>query len=275
MILLDQAGAGADGARIFAPTAACEPFVEHFWAQKSDSSVAGRSWRVIPELNPNLIFAVLREGSRLHARCVLVGPRSRFADVTMANRLVTVGARLRPGVLPRLTRLPSSDFTDRSVPVDAVFGARGKSLLEQLGELRSWDRAREIIADFLQRSWAGPDRAASLPLEGCNRVEELAARTGLPLRTLHFRLTEAIGLAPKRMLRIQRLQRGLALSQDGSAGWAQIAESSGFADQAHMIREFVALLGESPTVWRQRSPLPIPSIRRAVPRNSLSRSRRA
>lgn len=256
MILLDQAGAGAGGARIFAPTPACEPFVEHFWAQRGESAPIGRTWRVIPELNPNLIFAVLREGSRLHARCILVGPRSRFADVAIANRIVTCGARLRPGALPHLTRLPSSDFTDRSVPVATVFGSRGELLLEQLSESTSCDRALAIIADFLAGAWTGEERAARLPLDGCNRVAELAARTGLPLRTLHCRLTGEVGLTPKRILRIQRLHRSLALSQQGSRGWAQVASGSGFADQAHMVREFVDLLGESPTAWRRRAALP-------------------
>lgn len=256
MILLDQAGAGVGGARIFRPTPACEPFVEHFWRQQGQSTPTGRAWRIIPELNPHLIFVVSREGCRLHARCFLVGPRSRYADVATAHRILTCGARLRPGALPHLTGLPSSDFTDQSVPVAAVFGARGEWLMEQLGEARSCKRVLEIIADFLRGVWTGEGRAASLPLDGCNRVEELAAQTGLSLRTLHCRLTQDIGLSPKRILRIQRLHRSLELSQAGSCGWAHVAASAGFADQAHMTREFVDLLGEPPTVWRQRSGLP-------------------
>lgn len=263
MILLDQAGAGAGAARIIAPTPACEPFVEHFWMQPGEAAPTGRTWRVVPELNPNLIFAVFRDGSCLHARCILVGPRSRFADIAIANRVVTCGVRLRPGALPHLTRLPSSDFTDRSVAVETVFGARGKLLLEQLSGSGSCGRALAIIANFLEGVWPGEERAARLPLDGCNRVEELAAQAGLPLRTLHCRLTAEIGLAPKRILRIQRLHRSLALAQRGSCGWAQVASGAGFADQAHMVREFGALLGESPTVWRQRSALPGRGARQA------------
>ena len=35
-------------------------------------------------------------------------------------------------------------------------------------------------------------------------------------------------------------------------GWAGIAAESGYADQAHLVREFVALAGESPTAWARR-----------------------
>lgn len=187
----------------------------------------------------------------------------------MANRTVTYGACLRPGALPHLTRLPSSDFTDQSIPVEAVFGTQGKLLMEQLGELASCRSALGTIAAFLAEVWTGQNRRASLPLDGCNRVEQLAAQTGLPRRTLHSRLTQEVGLSPKRVLRIQRLHRALRLAQDRSSAWPQIAASSGFADQAHMIREFVDLLGETPTAWRQRSRLPISSIPRAIPPNIL------
>lgn len=163
-------------------------------------------------------------------------------------------------------------FTDRSLSIDAVFGARGRSLTERLGEEAAGQRIFDTLTDFLAQEWRGPDRHASLPLEGCDRVEQLAARMGMPIRTLYSRLTQETGLSPKRMLRIRRLHRALRLAQGGAA-WPQIAANSGFADQAHMIREFTGLLGESPTAWRQRSDLPISSIRAATPPNTLSECR--
>jgi AraC-like DNA-binding protein len=259
MILLDQAGAGASGARFFSPSRALEPFVEHLWAQKVRSSPIGRAWRIVPDANPYLIFVLARENSRVHARCNLVGPRSRFVDVAMANRILTCGVRLRPGALPSLTRFPASDFTDRSVSVGDVFGARGESLMERLRELQSPFSALGVISDFLTREMPGRDYAAWLPLGGCARVEDMAAQAGLSIRTLRSRLMQRVGLSPKRVLRIERLHCALVSSQDRSAAWAQVAAHAGFSDQAHMIREFHDLLGESPIVWSQRSRLPISS----------------
>lgn len=252
MILLDQAGAGAGGARFFSPSPAHAPWLEYLWTQRSDAAPAGRAWRVVPELNPHLIFTLAPAGSRQPVRCSLVGPRSRFADVVMANRVMTYGVCLRPGALPQLTRLPSSDFTDHAIPIEAVFGARGRSLMERLAEPASQRGILDTLAAFLAEVWSGPNHRKSLPLEGCDRVAELAAQMGLPSRTLHARLTQEVGLSPKRILRIQRLHRTLKLAQARSSAWPQIAASAGFADQAHMIREFTELLGESPTAWRQR-----------------------
>lgn len=257
MIHLDQAGAGAAEARIFPPSRAQKPFVENFWVQQTGSEPRGRSWRIIPDASPNLIFVVSREGSHTHERCFLVGPRSRFADVTMADRILTCGARLRPGALPLLTRYPASDFTDRSVPVEDVFGARGKMLLEQLGELRSPLPAVGTISSFLSQEWPGQDPFDRLPLGRYTRVGEMAAQTSLPVRTLRSRLMQYVGLSPKRVIRIERLQRALVSAQGRAIAWAEVAAIAGFADQAHMSREFSDLLGESPTAWGHRSRLPI------------------
>ncbi|HTX57718.1 MAG TPA: helix-turn-helix transcriptional regulator [Candidatus Acidoferrales bacterium] len=260
MILLDQAGAGADRARFFPPLRTQVPFIEHFWIQETDPTPVRRDWRIIPDLNPYLIFAISRKDSRAHARCVLVGPRSRFADVTMADRLLTCGARLRPGALPSLTRLPASDFTDRSVCVEDVFGARGRVLIERLDGLRCPNRAIRVISGFLSREWSRNDRRIDhLPLDEFTRVEDMAARTGLSIRTLRSRLASHVGLSPKRVIRIERLYRALVNAQRRAVAWGEIAASSGFADQAHMIRDFHDLLGESPTEWSRRSRLPIRS----------------
>lgn len=249
MILLDQAGAGASRTKLFSPLPAQESLVECFWTQQVCSNPIGQSWRIIPDASPHLIFVA----SRFKARCALVGARSRFADVSMAGRIFTCGARLRPGALPILTRLPASDFTDRSVPTEEAFGARGRILLERLAMLNSPNEALHLISDFLTGALADHDCAPRFCLGECARVEDMAAMSGLAVRTLHSRLRQHVGLSPKRALRIGRLQRALVGSQDRSTSWAQIAADSGFADQAHMIREFHDLLGESPTLWRQRS----------------------
>jgi len=259
MILLDQAGAGTGGSSFFPPLRSQEPFIEHFWIQQPHAAPVGRSWRIIPDANPYLIFVVSRRNSRIQARCDLIGPRSRFADVTMGNRILTCGARLRPGALPSLTGFAASDFTDRSVSVEDVFGAHGRLLLEQLAESRSPVPAIGVISDFLSRNWSARNRIARLPLDRHTRVEDMAAQTGLPVRTLRSRLMQYVGLSPKRVIRIERLYRALISHQGRSMTWVEIAASAGFADQAHMTREFHDLLGESPTAWSRRSRLPIRS----------------
>jgi AraC-like DNA-binding protein len=275
MILLDQSGAAASESKLFSPSPNLAPFVEYFWVQQTLSGPVGPSWRVIPEPNPNLIFVVSRaDDGHIRTRCSLVGPRSRFADVAMANRIFTCGVRLRPGTLPLLTRFPAWDFTDRSVHVEEVFGVRGKLLMNRLNEFKSSIHAVSALAVFLGRELADCKYALPISQCGCNRVQEMADQAAMPIRTLHSRVMQRIGLSPKRLLRIERLHRVLAKAQDRSVPWAQLAVTCAFADQAHMIREFQELLGESPTTWRSRSGLPICSRQHGTFQPNLPKKRR-
>jgi len=104
-----------------------------------------------------------------------VGPRSRFADVAMAHRILTCGARLRPGALPLLTHFPAWHFTDRSVYVEEVFGARGRSLMNRLNEFRTSNQAVGVLADFLGGELAGCEYALLLSQGGA-----IASKKWLP-----------------------------------------------------------------------------------------------
>lgn len=257
MILLDQAGAGESGSRLFPAPPVMQPFVEHFWIQNPQVAIVGRTWRVVPDASPHLIF-VMSSGGAETARltCTLVGPRSCFVDVAMKGRAFTCGARLYPGTLPLLTRFPASDFTDRSVRIIEVFGARGRALMDQLEERKSPTAAIGVMADFLRCRFDCHDPVWLQLQTRSSEVRDLAVETGMPARTLYARTVQDVGLSPKRLLRIRRLHRTLTTCRRRGMSWAQAAAMGGFADQAHMVREFRDLLGESPTVWSKRS-LPI------------------
>ena len=81
-------------------------------------------------------------------------------------------------------------------------------------------------------------------------MSEAADRLGLATRTLRGIAKDGLGLSPKQYARVERLFR--ALGQTGPATWAERAVRSGFADQAHLVRECRKLLGETPTRFAAR-----------------------
>ncbi|TIS82827.1 MAG: helix-turn-helix transcriptional regulator, partial [Mesorhizobium sp.] len=52
--------------------------------------------------------------------------------------------------------------------------------------------------------------------------------------------------------RIVRFNRALRLSSEPTADWADVAADCGYADQAHLVREFRELAGETPTALSVR-----------------------
>jgi AraC-like DNA-binding protein len=85
------------------------------------------------------------------------------------------------------------------------------------------------------------------------RIVTLAEEIGWSRKHLVDRFRSEFGLAPKSLARMMRFHHACRLARTGtSPGWAGIAAESGFADQAHLVREFVALAGEPPTAWARR-----------------------
>ena len=77
------------------------------------------------------------------------------------------------------------------------------------------------------------------------RIDALADALGCSRRHLAKRFAEEVGASPKLAARLIRFEA--ARARLGSVPLARLAAEHGFADQAHLSREFRALGGVSPT----------------------------
>ncbi len=99
-----------------------------------------------------------------------------------------------------------------------------------------------------------PDRALvteiatrMLSLPPGTRIPNVAADHALSARFLQRHFREYVGVGPKWVLtryRIHELAERIAAGEQGD--WAALAGEFGFADQAHLIRDFRAAVGRSP-----------------------------
>ncbi|MEQ9398688.1 MAG: helix-turn-helix transcriptional regulator [Longimicrobiales bacterium] len=272
MISLDQGGRARASARAFRVDGPAAALAESAWMLGPVAvPVAGApSWRVVPDVHPHLIVAAL-PGGRI--RACLVGARSRWADVDQHGRAWTVGVRLRPGAIPVLTGGPAAALTDRSLPLVDVLDDGDGRLGARLDALRSTDgpedpgapdhpsvRALGILLDALARRGAGASvdwKARGFLALASGRpgrpVREVADHLGVASRTLRAVGRDHLGLPPKHALRVLRIQRALALGLGPEAPvGSRVAHASGFADQAHFVRECRDLVGETPGAFHAR-----------------------
>lgn len=81
-------------------------------------------------------------------------------------------------------------------------------------------------------------------------MTELTAKLGWSRKHLAARFHDEIGMPPKAVARIARFTHAQRLARSGmETGWAAVAAASGYADQAHLTREFGELAGTSPAAW--------------------------
>lgn len=161
----------------------------------------------------------------------------------------------------RFFRLPMSDLADSMVVLDDVLGSEGMALREQLGNAPDWSTRFDLAEAFVTARLAN---AAETPLEvawaydriitsgGRTRIASIAERLGWSRKHLAEKFTDATGIGPKALSRIVRFNRALGLSRQQTVDWADIAADCGYADQAHLVREFRDLAGETPTALLSR-----------------------
>src|SRR5262245_45019746 len=128
MIWLDEGGRQR-GLQLIAPPPTLRENIEHFWIQKT---LPKDVWRIVPDVNAHAIFSVTHDAKGLHTNACIVGARSESFDLDVTNRVLTIGVRFRPGVLPHLVRDSAEQFTDRSIAFDEIWGREGSSLVEQM-----------------------------------------------------------------------------------------------------------------------------------------------
>ena len=80
------------------------------------------------------------------------------------------------------------------------------------------------------------------------RIADVARDIGWSRKHLLQRFRQQIGIGPKAVSRMVRFNHAVGLARQRQAdGWADIAVECGYADQAHMVREFRAFAGSTPS----------------------------
>jgi AraC-like DNA-binding protein len=221
--------------------------------------------KVTPSVGPKLVIhyrtpiaATWRFGSR---GFTLPGYR-QFATkcqtgVVVARPCGALGAiavRLKPEAASRLLGERMQRYLDTRIDLDDLFGAVQISLLEEmLSETRTSTERFALVERFLVAHLHAPGvtpiacQAATLLRRNSHlRVCQIAERLDVSERHMSRSFRTMFGMSPKQFARIVRFERVMVAWAQGKT-WADIACKMGFFDQAHMINDFVEIVGVSPT----------------------------
>ncbi|MGW1777162.1 helix-turn-helix domain-containing protein [Streptomyces sp. NPDC002104] len=187
------------------------------------------------------------------ARAMISGPRTVPAVGLHAGVVHGLEVNMTPQGCYRLFGVPMWHFEDAHVDLVEVLGRQGHLLTERLQALPSWtERFALLDALFCARLDAGPAGAPEVAgalaglWGGTRSLTRVSAATGWSARTVRARFREQVGLSPKSMARVFRLQHALRMLAAGTAA-AQVAAACGYHDQAHLSREVKAMTGLPPS----------------------------
>jgi AraC-like DNA-binding protein len=171
-----------------------------------------------------------------------------------------LGVRFRPGGFRPFNSRPIFSLNDRVVPASRLFGPAADEACAVVMAADADDAAMIAAATGLLRGFGAAvdpvvEQAAGLAKRitedpGLQRVAQLAEVSGLSERRLQRLFADYVGVSPKWVMRRARLhEAALRVEADGpvSVDWAVLAADLGYADQAHLARDFTATLGVPPS----------------------------
>jgi AraC-like DNA-binding protein len=226
--------------------------VDAFWEHRG----RGVSARIVPDGCMDFWFDLATGASRL------IGTMSTAVVVHAPAGSHFFGVRLRPGVAAEYLTDAGRELVDRSAPLADVTLSGRASLGERIAEAPDHAARVAVVSEFLLGSGARlrPSdhrvrRAVELLRDaaGPAPVRAVAADLGLSERQLERLFKERVGIGPKLYARVARLERALSLLDSPIRGQAALASAAGYADEPHLIRDFRALTGVTPTdIARER-----------------------
>jgi AraC-like DNA-binding protein len=228
------------------PAPALRPFVDRLW-RRSTATNEGPGVRILPDGCIDLIVDLETGGA------VAVGTMTRAVLYRPRGPVQLVAVRFRPGGAAPFLNVTADELTDRRV--DAADAGCGWLEAARFAECSPSIAIRALERALLQRlaSVGPPDPlvahgVATLCGNAPPSVFTLARDVGLSRQHLTRLFKRHVGLSPKQLARVARLQRAIVRLQHGkgAADLAHAAAALGYFDQAHMTREFGDLAGMGP-----------------------------
>lgn len=224
------------------PAPPLDRWVERYWWAAWDYDEPYRQL-IVPYPNVHLSF----RAGQVTVQGVCTGHQVR----ELAGRDEVLGVAFRPGAFRPFLGAAVSTLTDRAV--DAAGILRGP-----------WPDpiSPQTVEEFLLDRLPEPDPRAEQAVaavqlvvadRGLTRVDDLADRLGTAVRQLQRLFAEHVGVGPKWVIRRYRLHEVTErLARGEPVDWAGLAADLGFADQAHLARDFRSIFGEPPTRYAER-----------------------
>jgi AraC-like DNA-binding protein len=225
------------------------PFVDWLWGVRWDLDESPPyQQEILPAPCCHLSFDA--GGFQVH------GPGTRRFVRQLTGKAWAAGVRFKPAGLSAFCTVPISELSDRVVAardvlarvpqsppydIEAAFGAFCE-LLRGLAPVRSEAMALcDRVVELTQRD------------PGITSVASLARATDVAPRTLHRLLARHVGVGTKWIVRRARVQEAAErVARGEKVAWTAVAAELGYADQAHLIRDFKAQIGCTPAEYARR-----------------------
>ncbi|MCD9022527.1 DUF6597 domain-containing transcriptional factor [Cohnella silvisoli] len=233
----------------YEPAEKLRVYIQHYWVVEWD--LRGQEpYRqvVLSHPNVNLVFEP--------GRTRLYGIWEKTSEQLLQGQGSVFAVKFNPGGFYPFWKQPVSKLTGSSMALTEVFGESARILEEDILATKNVAHLVERIDRFFISHLPEQDDNVALLNEmvavliaekDILKVEHLASRFGMSMRTLQRLFSKYVGVNPKGVIQRYRLHEVAEKIENGEAiDWVKLATDMGYYDQAHFIKDFKAILGKSP-----------------------------
>jgi len=237
----------------FEPDINLNAFVKCFWTLESPAISHPEKQRIVPDGCMEMIFhygdlykQYAADGSFvIQPACFVFGQVTAALEIEPTGHTGIIAARFHPDGFTPFSKTLLKEMENRAVPLQELFGEDGYGLeSDVLNALTNQERIK-IIETFLLKKLHSVE--VMMQLNGQVSMDELSEQLKINRRQLERRFSSAIGLSPKQLAKIIRLQATLKmLEKKQFTSLTSLAYENGYFDQTHFIKDFKEFTGMSP-----------------------------
>lgn len=254
----------------YRPAPPLDQFVEQLWYWEGIPPAHAKD-RLMPSGSASLVINLAEDeirdytganGEFVHRYpgAVLVGAYSKYSVIDASEQRAVLGVTFKPGGMWPFFDPAADELHNAHAALQDLWGSVGASLRERILALPApYERLRLVETQLLaqairpMRQRAEVNFAlAQLTRQQNHSIELLSRHVGLSARRMTRLFTLQVGLTPKLYARIKRFERVMQLMQAPGIEWSDLAQTCGYFDQSHLIRDCKAISGYTPSELQAR-----------------------
>jgi AraC-like DNA-binding protein len=235
------------------PSPDLAPYVEHFWSVHWNLESPQKA-ETLPHPSVHLVFE--KEAATLD------GVRKGMFARMLEGKGFVFAVKFRPASFYGFYGKALATLANKSVCPSEVFGPDFPALEAKVLSAPSPAEMLTYTEDYLRGRLPAEDENVNflnqlLPRiasdRSITRVAQLLPLGGGTVRQLQRLFNQYVGVSPKWVIARYRIHEVLERVHENKVkDWVSLALDLGYADQAHFIRDFKALVGTTPLLYQKR-----------------------
>ncbi len=252
----------------FQPPAYFSHHIECYWEMELTPGELDNPFEALsPDCTFDILFASLplftkysADGiwKKINPGATFMGQKTSSINFTVRESAKVFGIRFKPFAFANLIKIPLFHLNDKIFALDKLFdlNINDRKSIQQILQSKEVsekiEMAEALILNLLKKPLSVDQTLRAqlnyiMDRKGLIKINELFSEFGISKVTLRKHFIHKMGLSPKKVSRIWRINYFLELQKNKPKyNLTELCLEAGFYDQAHFIKEFKSFFGSCP-----------------------------